>query len=144
MGRRNPIFYVGAVPKEGFTVLSDELIRSGASDDVLGSDGFVLMAFLVSWASPINSTKRAWETSAKAISEQFGWGLNRERAARAIARAVKDNRLIVRQYVRDGQIVARRCAYVVCAGGRRFTESEKFRWDTPIQLGSREEDSDAA
>ena len=143
MGRRNPIFMVGDVPKTGFTLLADDLIRSGASDDQLGSDGFVLMAFLVSWATPINSKKRVWETSAKAVSEQFGWGMNRERAARAIARAEKDHRLIVRQYVRDGQIVPRRCAYMVCAGGRKFTESEMFRWNTPIQLDSRG-DSDAA
>ncbi|WP_218060972.1 hypothetical protein [Mycobacterium malmoense] len=95
------------------------------------------MAFLVSWATPVNSGKRVWETSAAHLSEHFGWGMNRERASRAIERAVKDHRLIVRQYVRDGQIVARRCAYVVCAGGRRFTDGELFHWSSPIQLSSK-------
>lgn len=134
MGRRNPIHLIGEAQRTGVTWLSDDLIRSGAHDKALGSDGLVLMAFLVSWATPCNSGKRVWETSAAHLSEQFGWGLNRERAARAIDRAVKDHRLIVRQYVRDGKMVARRCAYVVCAGGRRFTDSELFHWSSPIQL----------
>ncbi len=112
--------------------MSDELIRSGAHDDALGSDGFVVMAFLLSWAS--GPGKRTWETSAAQISEEFGWGRNRERATRAIARAIKDGRLIRREYVRDGQLVARRCAYVICSGGRRFTDDELVRWSAPIQL----------
>lgn len=134
MGRRNPIHLIGDVPRTGYTVLSDDLIRSGAQDRELGSDGFVLMAFLVSWAASPKSGKRVWETSAAHISEHFGWGMNRERASKAIDRAVKDHRLIVRQHVRDGAVVARRCAYVVCAGGRKFTDSEMFQWSSPIQL----------
>lgn len=144
MGRRNPIHLVGQTPKSGFTVLCDDLVRAGAHDDALGSDGFVLMAFLVSWATPDRSGKRVWETSARHLSEHFGWGMNRERATRAIERAVKDHRLIVRQFVRDGQMVARKCAYVVCAGGRRFTDSEHFECSAPIQLPSKSEGSDAA
>lgn len=142
MGRRNPILSVGDTPKAGFTVLCDDLIRSGANDRALGSDGLVLMAFLVSWATPVNAKRRVWETSAAHISEHFKWGMNRERAMRAIARAEKDHRLIVRQYVRDGKIVARRCSYLVCAGGRRFTDSEMFQWNTPIQLPSKSSDSE--
>jgi len=119
------------------TWLSDELIRSGAHDDALGSDGFVVMAFLLSCASSPGSKRRAWETSAVKLSEQFGWGLNRERAKRALDRAVKDNRLIVRGYLRDGQLVQRRCSYVVCAGGRRFADHELLQWSTPIVLQSK-------
>ena len=125
-------------------MLCDDIIRSGACDDALGSDGLVLMAFLLSWATPANSGKRVWETSARHISEHFRWGMNRERATKAIERAVKDHRLIIRQYVRDGQTVARKCAYVVCAGGRRFTDHEQFELSSPIQLGSKGEGSNAA
>lgn len=144
MGRRNPIYLVGQTPKTGFTVLCDDLIREGGKDKALGSDGLVLMAFLVSWATPTGSGKRVWETSARHLSEHFGWGMNRERAIKAIDRAVKDHRLIVRKYVRDGQEVVRRCAYVVCAGGRRFTDHELFELSTPIQLPPKSEASDAA
>jgi len=111
------------------TWLSNELIRSGAHAGALGSDGFVLMAYLLSCAGG-----KTWETSAVEISEKFGWGRNRERATRALDSAVKDNRLIVREYRRDGQIVPFRCAYVVCAGGRRFTDEELFIWSAPIEL----------
>lgn len=135
MGRRNPIHVIGDPVRKGVTWMCDELIREAAHDDALGSDGFVVMAFLLSWASqPPGSTKRAWETSAAAISEQFGWGGNRRRAAKAIESAVKDGRLIVREYLRDGRIVPRRCAYLVCAGGRRFTDEERLKWSGPIVL----------
>jgi hypothetical protein len=118
--------------RNGVTWMSDELIRSGAHDDALGSDGFVVMAFLLSWAS--GPSKRVWETSASQISEEFGWGRNRERARRALERAVKDKRLVMRGYLRGGQLVPRRCAYVVCAGGRRFTDEELLEWSVPIVL----------
>ncbi|MGV0824066.1 hypothetical protein ABQF35_14405 [Mycobacterium syngnathidarum] len=135
MGRRNPIHVIGDHPRKGVTWVTDELIRDAAHDDRLGADGFTLMMFLLSWASqPPGSTKRAWETSAAAISEQFGWGANRRRATKAIESAVKDGRLIVREYLRGGQIVPRRCAYLVCAGGRRFTDEERLRWSGPIML----------
>lgn len=137
MGRRNPIHTIGEPIRNGVTWVSDELIRAGAHDDALGSDGFVVMAFLLSWASAPGSKKRAWETSATQLSEQFGWGLNRERARRALERAVKDNRLIVRGYLRDGQLVQRRCSYVVCAGGRRFTDHELLQWSMPVVLPSK-------
>ena len=65
-------------------------------------DGLVVMAYLLSWASAPNSAKRAWETSAAQISEQFGWGGNRERAQRAIDAAIEAGRLLMRKYVRDG------------------------------------------
>lgn len=137
MGRRNPIHVIGEPVRHGVTWLSDELIRSGAHDDALGSDGFVVIAFMLSWATSPDSTKRVWETSAAHLSEHFGWGKNRERVARALDRAVKDQRLIMRRYVRDGQMVARRCSYLVCSGGRRFTAKELFEWSVPIQLPSK-------
>ncbi len=144
MGRRNPIYLVGQNPKSGFTMLCDDIIRSGARDDALGSDGLVLMAFLLSWATPANSNKRVWETSARHISEHFKWGMNRERATKAIERAVKDHRLIIRQYVRDGELVARKSAYVVCAGGRRFTDHERFELSAPIEWVPRRGGSNVA
>ncbi|MHC9294185.1 hypothetical protein ACRCUN_17110 [Mycobacterium sp. LTG2003] len=115
--------------------MSNELIRSGAHDDALGADGFVVMAYLLSNVRAPD--KPPWETSAAQISEQFGWGRNRERASRALDRAVKDNRLLIRGYLRDGQLVARRRAYVVCAGGRRFTDEELLRYSAPIELESK-------
>lgn len=137
MGRRNPIHVIGEPIRKGVTWLPDGLIRAGAHEDALGSDGFVVVAFMLSCARAPHSNKRAWETSPAALSERFGWGLNRVRAMRALDRAVKDNRLIVRGYIRDGQIVARRCAYVVCAGGRRFTDEELSRWSRPSELPSK-------
>ncbi len=132
MGQRNPIYIVpGGNPRSGFTVLSDELIRVGAHDKALGSDGFALVALLLSRAS---TTGSAWQTSAGQISEDLGWGMNRQRAQRAIETAVKDGRLIVREYVRDGQIVARRRAYVLCPGGRRFTDEERLYYEEPIRM----------
>lgn len=136
MGRRNPIHVIGESMNKGVTWLSDELIRSGAHDDVLGSDGFVAMSYLLSCASAPGAA-RVWETSASEISALFGWGLNRERATKALERAVKDRRLLMREYVRDGAVVVRRRAYVVCAGGRRFTDSELVEWSTPIYLPSK-------
>ncbi|WP_218014532.1 hypothetical protein [Mycolicibacterium palauense] len=116
--------------------MSDELIRAGAHDDVLGSDGLVVMAYLLSCASAPGA-KKVWETSAAEISEKFGWGRNRERASKALARAVKDGRLLIREYLRDGALVPRRRAYVVCAGGRRFTDEERLEQSAPIELASK-------
>lgn len=139
MGRRNPIHAIGEPMRKGVTWLSDELIRSAAHDDALGSDGFVVMAFLLSWASQ-GTGKRAWETSTAQMSEQFGWGANRVRAAKAVQAAVKDGRLVIREYIRDGQLVPRRCSYLVCSGGRRFTPEELAVWSRPISLPSKDPD----
>lgn len=122
--------------RKGVTWISDELIRSAAHDNHLGADGFVVMAFLLSWA-PSAGSNRAWETSAAQLSEQFGWGANRRRASQALDAAVKDGRLLIREYIRDGEIVPRRCSYLVCAGGRRFTEEERAQWSRAIELPSK-------
>lgn len=137
MGRRNPIHVIGDPIRQGVTWVSDELIRTGAHSGALGSDGFLVMAYLLSCATAPHSNRTPWETSAAQISEQFGWPRNRERAYAAIVAAQKDNRLLIRRYVRDGKTVEKRCAYVVCAGGRRFTDEERFRWSGPIVLPSK-------
>jgi hypothetical protein len=133
MGRRNPILVFGEPVRHGVTWLSDELIRVGAHDDALGSDGFAVVAYMLSCACAPNSNRRPWETSPAALSEQFGWGQNRERARRAIDKAEKDHRLVRRKFVRDGKEIPQRCAYVVCAGGRRFTDEELSLWSRPIE-----------
>lgn len=135
MGRRNQIRVIGDSPRQGFTILSDELIRAGAHHHALGSDGFVVMAFLLSWA--VGPKSRLWETSAADISEQLGWGQNRERARKALESAEKDGRLIRREYVRDGKSVRARYQYVVCAGGRKFADDERVEWSRPVVLESR-------
>lgn len=134
MGRRNPIHVVGEPMRTGVTWLSDELIRSGGHDRALGSDGLLVMAYLLSCATSPQSNKRRWETSAVQIAEQFGWPRNRRRVTKAIEAAVNDDRLLIRGYVRGHVAVPRRCEYVVCAGGRRFTDAEKFYHSTPVEL----------
>lgn len=133
MGRRHPIYVAGQPIRQGVTWLSDELIRVGAHEDALGSDGFTVVAYMLSCACAPGSSRRRWETSPVNLSEQFGWGQNRERARRAIDRAEKDHRLVRRKFVRDGKELANRCAYVVCAGGRRFTDEELSLWSRPIE-----------
>lgn len=138
MGRRNPIILVGEPMRQGFTVLSNELIREGGQEQALGADGFLVMAHLLSCATPVGSGKRVWETSAAQMAEVFGWPANRRRITKAIEAAKKDGRLLVREYVRDGVTVPRRCAYVVCAGGRKFTDGEASYHSAPIELSVEE------
>lgn len=138
MGRRNPIILVGDPMRQGFTVLANDLIREGGQDQALGADGFLVMAYLLSCATPAGSGKRVWETSAAQMAEVFGWPANRRRITKAIEAAKKDGRLLVREYVRDGVAVPRRCAYVVCAGGRKFTDGEASYHSAPIELSVEE------
>ncbi|WP_208114569.1 hypothetical protein [Mycobacterium sp. BK086] len=125
---------IGDSPRQRFTVLCHDLIRAGAHDKALGSDGFVVMAYLLSWG--VHPHNRVWETSASEISRQLGWGSNRERARRALVAAEKDGRLIKRHYFRDGALVERRHQYVVCAGGRKFEPEELLTYSQPIVLDS--------
>lgn len=122
--------------RNGVTYICDELIREGAHRTRLGSDGFVAFTYLLSRANT-DPTKPDWETSASQINEQFGWGGNRERAANALAAAVKDKRLIIRSYIRDGRIVPKRCSYVVADGGRQLTDLELAEYSKPILLPSK-------
>lgn len=138
MGRRNPIYLVGDPIKQGFTLLSNELIREGAKGSALGADGFLVMAYLLSCATPSGASKRVWETSAAQMSEVFGWPANRRRITKAIEAAKDDGRLLVREYIRDGKIVPRRCAYMVCVGGRKFTDAEKAFYEAPYELSGRD------
>lgn len=133
MGNRYPIQVFGEPIRKGYTVVSDELIREGAHDNALGSDGLAVILLMLSRAS-IRAGQRAWETSATQISEELGWGRNRERARVAIQRAEDDGRLVRRGFARDGQDVKQRCAYVICAGGRRFTDEELVVVKEPIIL----------
>lgn len=134
MGRRNPILLVGDPVRQGFTLLSNDLIREGGHDKALGADGLLVMAYLLSCATAPGAGKRVWETSAAQMSELFGWPANRRRIAKAIEAAKKDGRLLIREYVRNGVLVPRRCAYVVCVGGRKFTDGETSYYSAPIEL----------
>ena len=136
MGHRNPIQVFGDPVRKGYTVVADELIRFGAHDRALGSDGLAVVLLMLSRAS-IKADQKAWETSATQISVELGWGLNRDRARAAIQRAEDDGRLVRRGYTRDGQDVKQRCAYVICSGGRRFTDEELVIAKEPIVLPSK-------
>lgn len=136
MGRRNPIHVFGEPLRKGYTVVCDELIRDGANHRKLGSDGLAVMLLMLSRAST-KPGQAAWETSATQLSVELGWGLNRERARAAIKRAEDDGRLVKRAFMRDGELVRQRCAYVVCAGGRRFTDEELVIVKEPIPLRSK-------
>lgn len=133
MGRRNPIHMFGEPLRNGFTMVSNELAREGAHDRALGSDGLAVIMLMLSRGSG-TETQRVWETSATQISVELGWGLNRQRASAALKRAEDDGRLVKRSFMRDGQIVRQRCAYVVCFGGRRFTDQELIIVREPIAL----------
>lgn len=112
---RNPILILGdSKARPDITRVTDELIREGGHKRALGSDAVLVLAYLLSRGSE-------WETSAKQICEQFGWGKNRDRASAAFARLVKDQRLVIRNY--GGS----RFQYVLCANGRRFTAIELER-----------------
>jgi hypothetical protein len=136
MGHRNPIHVFGDPLRKGYTVVSDELIRAGAHDRALGSDGLAVVLLMLSRGTT-RAGQRAWETSATQISEELGWGRNRERARAAIQRAEDDGRLVRRGFRRDGQDVKQRCAYVICAGGRRFTDDELVLVKEPETLPSK-------
>lgn len=120
--------------REGFTCLSDELIREGGHRSRLGSDGLLVVSYLLSRAGPRG--QKAWETSTVQIAEQFGWPRNRDRVRDALEAAVKDGRLVIRGFFRDGQPVPRRFAYVLAAGGRRLTDLEIAEYSRPIELPS--------
>lgn len=140
MGHRNPIQVFGDPIRKGYTVVSDELIRAGAHDRALGSDGLAVILLMLSRGTT-RAGQRAWETSATQISEELGWGRNRERARTAIQRAEDDGRLVRRGFRRDGQDVKQRCSYVICAGGRRFTDEELVIVKEPMTLPSKREAS---
>ncbi|MGV0603930.1 hypothetical protein [Mycolicibacterium sp. XJ1904] len=136
MGHRNPIRVFGEPIRKGYTMVSDELIRAGAHDRALGSDGLAVLLLMLSRGTT-RAGQKAWETSATQISEELGWGRNRERARAAIQRAEDDGRLVRRGFRRDGQDVKQRCAYVVCASGRRFTDDELVIAKEPETLPSK-------
>ncbi|WP_216639170.1 hypothetical protein [Mycobacterium asiaticum] len=71
----------------------------------------------------------------RAIADHYGIG--RDRVRLALDRAVKDGRLVIRGCLIDGQLARNRFVYVVCGGGRRFTDEELLMWSTPIELESK-------
>ena len=85
MGR--PIHVIGDRPRDGYFYLSNDLIRVGAHKSRLDSDGFVVIAYLLSHAG---GGGRPFETSPALMAREFGWSLNRERVTRALANAEKD------------------------------------------------------
>lgn len=127
----NPIYVVGDRPRDGYFYLCDDLVRTGVRE--LGSDGFVLLAYLLSRAGSAKSGK-AFETSPVRISIDLGWSRNRERARRALELAEKQHRLVKRKFVRDGRELTTRWAYVVAAGGRKFTDWELTECNRPMEL----------
>jgi hypothetical protein len=126
---RNPVELVGKPPSDGFTKVLDELIREGGHKDALGSDGFLVVCYLLSRGD-------GWETSAKQIAEQFGWSRDRVRARNALDAAVKDRRLVIREIWQGGKRV--REGYVLRADGRQFTDAEIGQWSAPITLPTRQ------
>ncbi|BBZ05996.1 hypothetical protein MDOR_01650 [Mycolicibacterium doricum] len=129
----HPIHVVGGRPRDGYFYLCDDLVRTGVRE--LGSDGFVLLAYLLSRAG--NSKGKPFETSPVRVSGDLGWGRNRERVRRALAIAAKEHRLVIRRFERDGRELATRWAYVVAAGGRKFTDWELTEYGQPIVLRPR-------
>lgn len=127
----HPIHVVGDRPRDGYFYVCNDLIRVGAHKSRLDSDGFMVLAYLLSHAG---GNARAFETSPARMSAEFGWSRNRERVNRAIANAEKDHRLVVRRFIRDGRELEKRRAYVVAAGGRRFTDWELTEYGRPIEL----------
>lgn len=129
----HPIHVVGDRPRDGYFYLADELVRTGVRE--LGSDGFALLAYLLSRAG--TSRGKPFETSPVRISDDIGWGRNRERVRRALAIAEKEHRLVIRRFERDGRELATRWAYVVAAGGRKFTDWELAEHGRPEALPSK-------
>lgn len=82
----HPIHVIGDRPRDGYFYLCDELVRVGAHRSQLDSDGFVVMAYLLSHAG---GKGRPFETSPALISAAFGWSRNRLRALRALENAEK-------------------------------------------------------
>lgn len=125
---------IGERTRNGFTIVSNELIRVGGHNTALGSDGLLVMTYLLSCATALGANQRPWETSVRAIAEHYGIGRDRVRAA--LDRAVKDSRLVIRGYLIDGQLAPNRSMYVVCHGGRQFTDEELLAWSTPLEIES--------
>ncbi|BBY95185.1 hypothetical protein MGALJ_48540 [Mycobacterium gallinarum] len=130
----NPIHVIGDRPRDGYFYLCDDLARTGARE--LGSDGLVLLAYLLSRAGNAKGGK-PFETSSVRISIDLGWGPNRNRVRRALDAAEKQHRLVKRKFVRDGHEQTTRWAYVVAAGGRKFTDWELTECNRPIELPSK-------
>lgn len=129
----HPIYVVGEPPRGGYFTVGDELVRTGVRD--MGSDGFAVICYLLSRAGTSNG--KPFRTSPNRISEDFGWGSNRERARAALAAVEKANRMVRRPLERDGKQLRTRWDYMIAAGGRRFTDCELSEYSRPIVLRSK-------
>jgi hypothetical protein len=129
----HPIHVIGDRPRDGYFCLCNDLVRAGVRE--LGSDGFVLLAYLLSRAG--NNKGKPFETSPDRMSADLGWGRNRERVRRALAITAKEHRLVIRRFERDGRELTTRWAYVVAAGGRKFTDWELTEYGRPMLLPSK-------
>lgn len=128
----HPIYVIGERPRDGYFYVCNDLIRAGARE--LGSDGLAVMLYLLSHAG---GSGKPYTTSPARISDEFGWSQNRERVTRALANCEKDNRLIVRRFIRGDCELQKRRAYVVAAGGRQFTDAQLSEHNRPIVLPSK-------
>lgn len=131
VGNRNRVLFAENSIHSGYTRLDNELIRHGGHPTELGQDGLMLMAYLVSAAGAPHD--KPWETSGQAISKLFGWSKNGDRVAKASERCEKGQRLVRRKHVRNGKEIENRWDYVVCPGGRKFTDEELSRWSRPVE-----------
>lgn len=112
MYHRNAILKLGKPPKGKYTAIPNDSIRDSSLDEA----AFRVFALLLSHDC-------GWETSASAITEQLGWGKNRNRAGNALRALVKDRRLVIRDCVKaSGGRVNQQ--YILYADGRRFTDAQ--------------------
>lgn len=137
----HPIHVVGDRPPDGYFYVCNDLIRVGAHRSRLDADGLAVILHLLSHAG---GEGKPFETSPVRIAEEFGWSRNRLRVLRALANAEKDGRLVIRRYEREGREVAKRRAYVVAAGGRRFTDWELTEYARPIVLPAKRSAADSS
>jgi hypothetical protein len=134
----HPIHVVGDRPRGGYFYLCDELVRNGIRE--LGSDGFTALAYLVSRAGTANG--KPFQTSPTRMSEDFGWGSNRERARAALAAVEKAHRMVRRPLVRDGKELKTRWDYMIAVGGRRLTDWELTEYSKATVLPSKADPRD--
>ncbi len=118
---RNPILKLGNPSLRNHTKVPNELLRDGAAE--MTSDGLTVLLFLM-------SHNNGWETSAVAITRQFGWGKNRDRAGNALQSIVKANRLVIREHQKPGGGRVRQ-EYIFKADGSKFTDVEMHQFSTP-------------
>lgn len=126
MYHRNTIHKLGKPPRGGYTAVPNDSIRDSSLDEA----AFRVFALLL-------SHECGWETSASAITQQLGWGKNRNRAGNALSALVKDRRLVIRDRVKaSGGRVNQ--DYILYADGHRFTDAEHEIHSRTVVVGASE------